>query len=164
MKNNEAFFITLVLVVIFVLLQSTLNLVPDIALIIMAFCGAKKGPMNGQILGFCNGLAEDFLTVSFPGFNALIKTLIGFLSGTIKNKIIFDPVIFPSVFICLVTIIKGILAATEAYLFFPQGFFPAVFSYAFLIEIVLNSLLAPIINFALKKTHLIQGDIWGSGK
>jgi len=164
MKNRKVFFITLAVVLIFVLLQSSLNLIPDIALIIVAFHGAKKGSMSGQILGFCNGLAEDLLSVSFPGFNALIKTLIGFLSGAIKHKFIFDPVIFPIVFICAITIFKGILAAAVAYLFFPAGFFPAVFSSAFFMEILLNSLFAPLVYFLLKKTQLIMEDIWGSKK
>ena len=168
MKTKESFFISLLLVFILVILQSTLFyfavsrvVIPDFALIVVAFCGARRGMQDGQILGFFNGLAEDFMTASFPGFNALIKTIIGFLSGTIKNKMLFDPVIFPILFIFFVTLIKGILAAVIAYLFFPEGYFPAVFSSSFLMEIVLNSLFAPLIYLILKKTHLIPNDIWG---
>ena len=168
MKTKEAFFISLLLVFILVILQSTLvyftvsNLViPDFALIVVAFCGARRGVQAGQILGFFNGLAEDFMTASFPGFNALIKTIIGFLSGTIKNKLLFDPVIFPILFIFFATLLKGILAVVIAYLFFPEGYFPAVFSSSFLMEIVLNSLFAPLIYQILRKTHLIPNDIWG---
>ena len=168
MKTKESFFISLLLVFILVILQSTLFyfavsrvVIPDFALIVVAFCGARRGVQDGQILGFFNGLAEDFMTASFPGFNALIKTIIGFLSGTIKNKMLFDPVIFPILFIFFVTLIKGILAAVIAYLFFPEGYFPAVFSSSFLMEIVLNSLFAPIIYLILKRTHLIPYDIWG---
>ena len=135
--------------------------IPDFALIVVAFFAARRGMQEGQILGFFNGLAEDFITSSFPGFNALIKTIIGFLAGTIKNKMLFDPVIFPSLFIFFVTLLKGILAAVTAYLFFPEGYFPAVFSSRFLLEIVLNSLFAPLIYLILKKTHLIPNDIWG---
>ncbi|MBR4375879.1 MAG: rod shape-determining protein MreD [Spirochaetia bacterium] len=170
MKTKESFFISILLVFILVILQSTLfyfaipNIViPDFALIVVAFCGARRGMQEGQVLGFLNGLAEDFMTASFPGFNALVKTLIGFLAGTIKNKMLFDPVIFPSLFILFVTLLKGILATVTAYLFFPEGYFPAVFSSSFLLEIVLNSLFAPLIYLILKKTHLIPDDIW-SGK
>ena len=170
MKNKESFFVSLFLVLILVILQSTLLyftvsrvVIPDFALIIVAFFGARRGMQEGQILGFFNGLAEDFITASFPGFNALIKTIIGFLSGTIKNKMLFDPVIFPSLFILFVTLLKGVLAAVIAYLFFPEGYFPAVFSSSFLLEIVLNSLFAPLIYLILKKTHLIPNDLW-SGK
>ena len=152
MKAKESFFISLLLVFILVILQSTLFyfavskvVIPDFALIVVAFCGARKGMQEGQLLGFFNGLAEDFMTASFPGFNALIKTIIGFLAGTIKNKMLFDPVIFPSLFIFFVTLLKGTLAAVTAYLFFPEGYFPAVFSSSFLMETVLNSLFAPII-------------------
>ena len=170
MKSKESFFLSLFLVLILVILQSTLLfftiskvVIPDFALIVVAFFGARRGMQEGQILGFFNGLAEDFITASFPGFNALIKTIIGFLSGTIKNKMLFDPVIFPSLFIFFVTLLKGILAAAIAYLFFPEGYFPAVFSGSFLLEILLNSLFAPLIYLILKKTHLIPNDIW-SGK
>ena len=170
MKNKESFFVSLFLVLILVILQSTLLyftvsrvVIPDFALIVVAFFGARRGMQEGQILGFFNGLAEDFITASFPGFNALIKTIIGFLSGTIKNKMLFDPVIFPSLFILFVTLLKGVLAAVIAYLFFPEGYFPAVFSSSFLLEIVLNSLFAPLIYLILKKTHLIPNDLW-SGK
>lgn len=168
MKTKEAFFISLFLIFILVILQSTLfyflipyGVIPDFALIVVAFCGARRGMQEGQILGFFNGLAEDFMTASFPGFNALIKTLIGFLSGTIKNKMLFDPVIFPSLFIFAVTLLKGVLATIIAYLFFPEGYFPTVFTSRFLMEIVLNSLIAPLIYLILKKTHLIPNDIWG---
>ncbi len=170
MKNKESFFLSLFLILILVILQSTLLyftiskvVIPDFALIVVAFFGARRGMQEGQILGFFNGLAEDFITASFPGFNALIKTIIGFLSGTIKNKMLFDPVIFPSLFILFVTLLKGMLAAVIAYLFFPEGYFPAVFSGSFLLEILLNSLFAPLIYLILKKTHLIPNDIW-SGK
>ena len=170
MKAKESFFVSLLVVFILVILQSTLFyyvipnvVIPDFALIVVAFCGARRGMQEGQILGFLNGLAEDFMTASFPGFNALIKTIIGFLSGTIKNKMLFDPVIFPSMFILIVTLLKGALTAVTAYLFFPEGFFPVVFSSRFLIEIVLNALFAPLFYLILKKTRLIPNDIW-SGK
>ena len=168
MKTKESFLISLLLVFILVILQSTLLyftvskiVIPDFALIVVAFCGARRGVQSGQILGFFNGLAEDFMTASFPGFNAFIKTIIGFLSGTIKNKLLFDPVIFPVLFIFFATLLKGVLAVVIAYLFFPEGYFPSVFSSSFLMEIVLNSLLAPLIYQILKKTHLIPNDIWG---
>ena len=170
MKSKEAFFLSLFLTLILVVLQSTLfyyviphAVIPDFTLIVVAFCGARRGIRDGQILGFLSGLAEDFMTVSFPGFNALIKTIIGFLAGSIKNKLLFDPVLFPVLFIFSATLLKGILAAVTAYLFFPAGYFPAVFSTSFLIEILLNSLLAPLIYLLLKKTHIIPNDIW-SGK
>ena len=168
MKTKESFFVSLLLVFILVILQSTLFyaiipnvVIPDFALIVVAFCAARRGMQEGQILGFFNGLAEDFITASFPGFNALIKTIIGFLAGTIKNKMLFDPVIFPCLFMFFVTLLKGILASVIAYIFFPDGYFPAVFSSRFLMEIVFNSLFAPIIYLVLKKTHLIPNDIWG---
>ena len=168
MKTKESFFVSFLVVIILVILQSTLfyylipnMVIPDFALIVVAFCGARRGMQEGQILGFINGLAEDFMTASFPGFNALIKTLLGFIAGSIKNKMLFDPVIFPSIFIFFVTLLKGILAAVIAYIFFPKGYFPAIFTTSFLLEIVLNSLFAPIIYLLLKKTRLVPNDIWG---
>lgn len=168
MKTKESFLISLFLIFILVILQSTLfyyifphAVIPDFALIVMAFCGARHGVGEGQLLGFFGGLAEDFMTASFPGFNALIKTMIGFLSGTIKNKMLFDPVIFPSLFIFFVTLLKGIFAVIIAYLFFPKGYFPAVFTTSFFLETVLNSLFAPLIYLLLKKTRLVPNDIWG---
>lgn len=168
MKTKETFFISLFLVFILVILQSTLfyyviphAVIPDFALIVIAFCGARRGMQDGQLLGFFGGLAEDFMTASFPGFNALIKTLIGFIAGSIKNKMLFDPVIFPSIFIFFVTLLKGVLAAVIAYIFFPKGYFPAIFTTSFLLEIVLNSLFAPIVYLILKKTCLVPNDIWG---
>lgn len=170
MKTKETFLISLFLIFILVILQGTVfyyvaphAVIPDFALIVIAFCGARRGIGDGQLLGFFGGLAEDFMTASFPGFNALIKTLIGFLAGTIKNKMLFDPVIFPCLFIFFATLLKGILAVITAYLFFPKGFFPAVFTSDFLLEILLNSLLAPLVYLLLKKTRLIPNDIW-SGK
>lgn len=171
MKSNKKFLISLLVALFLVVYQSTLvrllsmdMVIPDLALIVVSFYAVRHGMMPGQAMGFAVGLAEDFLSVSPPGFNAMIKTVLGFFSGSLKNKIIFDPVIFPSVFILIITVFKGLMACLINAVFFEPGTHVPVFTRSFLFEIIINSLLAPPVFHFLKFFRLIPGDIWGNQK
>lgn len=171
MKSNRNFFITAAGSLFLVVYQSTLvrlfsvdMVIPDLALIVTSFYAVRNGMMQGQLLGFSMGLAEDFLSVSPPGFNAMIKTVLGFFSGYLRNKIIFDPVIFPLIFILIITVFKGLLASFINLMFFEPGSSVPVFTRTFLFEIVINSLLAPPVFHFMKLFRLIPGDIWGNQK
>lgn len=163
--------ISIILVLVLILIQSTVlhyispdMILPDLSMIVVLLYASRKGVMEGQVLGFISGLAEDFLTVSPPGFNALIKTILGFMAGILKNKLIFDPVLFPVLFIFLATLLKYVLAYVTAYVFLDSDSFSSLFNNRQLLEILLNSLLAPLVYFLLKHSKLIPTDIWSSQK
>lgn len=140
------------------LLQSTVlsrlgvyaHAVPDIALCVLVFSSYVNGMMAGQLTGFFSGLLLDFLSSSPLGLNAFIRTLMGALTGFLKDTFYLDIVFLPMALCAGATLFKaGIL--------FPLHFLfqDTVPSYDFLglalwIETAMNTFLAPFL-FALLK-------------
>lgn len=165
-KTRSLFFLAAV-VLVCVVIQSTLlhfispdMIVPDLILLVVVFTSAQKGMMKGEILGFGAGLAEDFLTGSFLGFNAFIKTIIGFIFGMMNKRIVFRPLLFSFFFAAAATLLKGVLAICISALFFGSEYHPSVFTFTFLLEILLNSILAPLVFYLLKILKIISYDRW----
>lgn len=158
MDNNVKLTLVSILVLFLALLvQSTLfnviaiaGIKPDITLMVVIFLGFRKGSVPGQISGFFTGLFEDFVSLSPPGFNALVKTTIGYCYGLLVGGFIIDAVVIPVVFLACGTLIKAILSWLIVLIFsLPQNGV-AVFSVKFLIELLYNCALAPFV-FALLK-------------
>ncbi len=112
--------------------------------------------MEGQLSGFASGLAEDFISLSPLGFNCLIKTVMGYVSGFTRNKIYFDPILFPVILAAAATLIKGFLAVLVSSLFIDSGSAPLVFTSRFGIEILLNAVASPFV-FAMMKMFKLTG-------
>ena len=142
---------------LFVLLESTLLkkfpshfIYPDIALVILVFFSNNRGVIEGQISGFLIGMAEDFLSLSPLGFNAFIKTVVGFIFGNSKGKIFLDPVFFPMLMVLIATLVKGFTAAVISSVFLSPEASPDVFTFRFAIELIENCICAPFV-FAFMK-------------
>ena len=60
----------------------------DLGLLIVIWVGLSKGPKAGMGLGFAVGLMEDALSGCSLGVNALVKTLIGALSGIAGDAVL----------------------------------------------------------------------------
>ena len=155
MRRNN-FIFSLLLTVAFVILQSTLlqeiaiyGVIPDIALIIIVFSSNSMGTMRGQALGFIAGFIQDFLSSGPLGFNALIRTVIGFIFGKIKGKLFLDSILLPILFIAIATLMKEAIVALLD-LIFIAGSNVTFFDGDFFIELGLNAFIAPFI-FALLK-------------
>jgi rod shape-determining protein MreD len=156
MKKNKLI-LAIIIMVILVIAETTLMkklpnkfIYPDIVLIVLVFFSNNKGNFEGQISGFIAGMAEDFLSLSPPGFNSFIKIVIGFIFGKLKGKIFIDPILFPVIMIFFAGIIKGLIAVLIATLFLKPEISPVVFTPKFAIEIVENCIAAPFV-FALMK-------------
>ncbi len=156
MKKNKLLPVTLIML-LFVFLQSTLIkklpgsfIYPDIALVILVFFSNGRGIMEGQVSGFITGMAEDFLSMSPPGFNSFIRTVTGFFYGSFKGKIFIDPIFFPVIMVSVATLLKGFTAVIISSLFIKPEAAPLVFTARFAVEIAENCIAAPFI-FALMK-------------
>ena len=147
-----------VLILAAALLQSTLlsRLVvyiyaaPDIALCILVFAAYANGTMTGQLTGFISGFFVDFLSASPLGLNAFIRTIVGALTGLLKDTFYLDIIFLPMVLCAAATAFKA-LTLFLLHLFFPD----TVPSYSLLtltfwIEIAFNTLLAPLLFAFLK--------------
>jgi rod shape-determining protein MreD len=144
-----------------VLLQSTLlsrllafpifhHAVPDLVLGIIVYSAYVNGTMTGQLTGFFSGLVMDFISQAPLGFNALIRTLLGALSGLMKGAFFLDAVFLPMILCAVATLFKAgvqfllhilLAGAVPAY---------ALFEPTLWVELMLNTLSAPLLFGLLK--------------
>ena len=148
---------TLVFILIAALLESTIFfrlsryilVIPDITLCILVFSAYVNGTMTGQLTGFFSGFMLDFFSSAPLGLNALIRTLIGAVTGIIKGTFFLDIIFLPMALCAGATILKALIylilhllmARVPAYAFFNMTFW---------VELGLNTLIAPFLFAFLK--------------
>lgn len=141
-----------VFIVIAALLQSTvisrltpIRVVPDIALCILVFIAYTNGAMTGQLTGFFSGILLDFLSFAPLGLNTFIRTLVGAITGFIKDTFFLDTFFLPMALCAGATIFKA-MCLFLLHLIFPETV-PSytLLGFTFLIELGMNTLLAPAI-------------------
>lgn len=147
-----------VFIMIAALLQSTvfarlavhIHAAPDLALDILVFSAYVNGTMTGQLTGFFSGFLMDFLSAAPLGFNALVRTFVGALTGFIKGTFFLDIFFFPMALCAGATIFKALLYFALHLLF--AGAVPSYnfFAPTFWVEMGLNTLLAPFLFAFLK--------------
>ena len=135
------------------LLQSTIlsrlvfyiRAVPDLALCILVYSAYVNGVMTGQLTGFFSGFLLDFLSASPLGLNAFIRTLLGALTGLIKDTFYLDFFFLPMALCAGATFFKALVIFLLHFLF-PETVPVYVFSSSvFWIELALNTLSAPVV-------------------
>ena len=101
-RELRTILVSTLLLGIAVILQSTVlrfvalkGVKPDLALIVMVFVAVRRGSMSAQVSGFLAGLLEDILSLAPVGFNALLRTVLGFFYGLTAGSIFVDPVLMP---------------------------------------------------------------------
>ncbi|MDR1987168.1 MAG: rod shape-determining protein MreD [Treponema sp.] len=147
------------------MLQSTLlarlavyRAVPDIVLGIIVYMAYTHGTMTGQVTGFFSGLILDFLSAAPLGLNALIRTMIGAAAGLMKGTFFLDPLFLPMALCAGATLLKALLLA-GLHLLFTQGVpmydlkEPALW-----VELLSNSISAPLLFAFLKRFKNLLAD------
>jgi len=145
-----------------VLLQSTVlrwvalkGVKPDLALIVLVFVAVRRGSMAAQASGFLAGLLEDSLSLSPLGFNALLRTVLGFFYGLTAGSIFVDPVLMPVLLILVATILKGLASCLLVVIFrIPAPGFQ-IFAGPLWIEVGYNALLAPFLFAPLRRLRAL---------
>lgn len=79
---------------------------PDLILIIVTYLSLLKGAQIGSILGFSFGLIEDILSETVLGSNALTKTLLGFILGSIGKRLYVNNFLLQIIFVFFLTFIN----------------------------------------------------------
>lgn len=137
-----------------IILQSTLfryiaiyEVIPNLYLIYLVFTSFNNGGLHGTFCGFGTGLIEDAISISPLGFHGIIKTIIGSLYSSFNGLVIMDKIVMPMVFVLIATVLNRILAFGVVSLFNLSVPVNSVFSRYFLIEIVYNTLLTPLVFF-----------------
>ena len=125
---------------------SFLLVVPDLVLICCIYFSLLNGKLYGEISGFISGLFLDFITGVPMGFNCIIRTIIGYITGLFSNTIIISGLVIPMASVGIATLTKKLLIFLIS-LFFPKLSLNvySIISYEFLFEFCANIILAPVV-------------------
>lgn len=141
------FFILLVLVLLETALLSNivfLPAVPDLLLLVVLYISVHSGSLLGEASGFVSGFLLDFLTAAPLGLNCLLRTLLGFIIGLFHDILNISGFIIPALLALTATIAKAIIVEFISF-FFPIGIITYdVLSFEFGMELLLNTILAPL--------------------
>lgn len=125
---------------------SFLLVVPDLVLICCIYFSLLNGKLYGEVSGFISGLFLDFITGVPMGFNCIIRTIIGYITGLFSNTIIISGLVIPMASVGIATLTKKLLIFLIS-LFFPKLSLNvySIISYEFLFEFCANIILAPVV-------------------
>ncbi len=161
-RELRTILLSAVLLGVAVLLQSTVlrwvalkGVKPDLALILLVFVAVRRGSLSAQTSGFLAGLLEDILSLSPVGFNALLRTVLGFFYGLTAGSLFVDPVLMPVLLVLVATLLKGLLSSLLVALFHipAPGF--QIFAGPLWIEVGYNAALAPFLFAPLRRLRAL---------
>ena len=110
----KSFFSTILAMFCFLLLETAvfsnltyLPAIPDFLLIITLFVALNNGSLLAESTGFASGFLLDFLSASPLGFNALLRTILGFVFGLFHDVLNASSIFLQFVYGAIATIIKS---------------------------------------------------------
>lgn len=129
---------------------SMLPALPDLALICVLYFSLHNGRLLGEATGFVSGLFLDFLSAAPFGLNCLFRTIIGFLGGLFHKTLNTEGILIPALLGFLATLLKAAMLWLISVMY-PSGIMAYnPVSWMFLFELVLNSVLTPLMFKFLK--------------
>jgi rod shape-determining protein MreD len=128
------------------------GLKPDLILLVVLIFSLLNGAEEGTVSGFASGLLQDIFSTGLLGVNALVKTVIGFISGILKEKIFLEHILFLIPIITfVVSISQSILMLLILHAFGIEYGMVWSFKKIILPEALYNSLLSPFVFLGIKK-------------
>ncbi len=128
------------------------NVKPDIILIVIICISFISGAENGIIAGFTGGLLKDIFSVHFLGINALVKTLIGYIAGVLRDKIFSQHIMWIVIISTFIfTIVNDLIVYFLLNALYSDYSFIVTLKKFILNQAVINSLLSPLIFIGIKK-------------
>ncbi len=124
---------------------------PDLVLIILTAYASVAGVQRGQVAGFVVGLIEDGLSVSPPGFYAVVRLLHSALAGTVRASIAEEVLVFPMVMTTIAFTVKTTAVLVTASILRLEAVAPRVFSTTTLVEGAMTIILAPLVFWLCRK-------------
>ena len=149
----KSFLISVFILLCTVILESSIlsnisffYVVPDLALICLLYFSLLNGKSFGETTGFFSGLFLDFITGIPLGFNCLLRTIIGYITGLFSELVIVSGFVIPILTVGIGTIAKEILTFIIS-LIFPNIniYIPGIISHQFLYEFLINIILSPFV-------------------
>lgn len=124
---------------------SFLPAVPDLVLLASLYIVMMNGKTAGVILGFVSGLILDFITGCPFGYNCLLRTLICYFAGFFYKNLNLSGFFIPFLIGLCGTFAKVFITWLIS-LFYPNTVVTySMISVSFFTELLLNSVLAPMI-------------------
>ncbi len=118
--------------------------IPDFLLLCSLYFSVQNGTLFGTTTGFVSGLFIDFLSTAPFGLNCLLRSIIGYTGGLFQKTLNINGVLLPMLLGFVATLVKACLLWIIS-LFYPLGIQTYVlFSVTFVVELFLNTILAPI--------------------
>jgi len=129
-----------------------LGLKPDLIMVIVVVLSLLRGEKEGAISGFAFGFLQDIFSANLLGINALVKTVIGFTCGILKEKIFHEHILFIIPVITFVSsFIQSILISLLLSAFGIEYNLAWSIKQIALPEALYNSLLSPFIFLIINK-------------
>jgi len=125
--------------------------VPDLALGIVVYSASVNGMMVGQLSGFFYGLVQDFLSAAPIGLNALVRALLGALTGLLKGNLLLDVFLIPMILCALATFLKALMLFLLHLLFGESVHAYPITAPVLWAEMALNTVTAPFLFAFLKR-------------
>lgn len=113
MHHRLVFFLTLMvalLVQLTIAPEISIGVVkPDILLVVTVCWALSEGPGQGALFGFCAGLLEGIFGTATLGVSAFAKTLIGYFSGELRQRVVSKSVAWPIIIVFFATILQELI-------------------------------------------------------
>ncbi|MCK5735791.1 MAG: rod shape-determining protein MreD [Spirochaetaceae bacterium] len=122
-----------------------LNIVPDIALLLLIAASWRYGSFTGEISGFIIGISLDALGLAPLGFHAFIYTLIGYLFGRMQGSVSPGTIFLPVIAAAAATFLKYGGSFIISLIFGLNSGASRYFSLNTVWELLVNLLVAPLI-------------------
>lgn len=124
---------------------------PDLVLVVLIFLAVKKGRFTGELYGFVGGVLEDIISSTLLGLQAMVKTLVGYIVGFFKNKLMEESFVLIFLFVFIVSLFHSFLVTIGLFLFTDYSF-PLGNIFNSIISGLYTALLAPPVFAFLNKT------------
>ena len=122
-----------------------LPVIPDFLLLSGLYFSVQNGKLFGTAHGFVSGLLIDFLSAAPMGLNSLVRTLMGYIAGLFHKTLNINGIMLPMLFGFSATFLKALIIWVIS-LFYPIGIQTYdVISMNFAIELLMNTILTPVI-------------------
>lgn len=118
---------------------------PDISLIIVVYISFYSNSAQGVVSGFFSGLIIDGTSLAPWGYTALMRTILAWIYSMFSGKLIIDKIFIPMLMGFTATILKYIIMLLLFLLFKTPSTISSIISFNTLLEIGLNTLVAPIV-------------------
>ncbi len=125
---------------------------PDLMLIVVICLSFLSDVEGAIVIGFTGGLVKDIFSVNLLGANALVKTIIAYISGIIRERIFHQHIMWVvTIATFFFTFLNNFIKYYLLKSLFADYTFIEIFKNNIMIQGVLNCILTPFIFISIKK-------------